>query len=64
MMSDARSALALPFAPDAARRLASGLHLGNAVKIPLGGGGVQLLVLGLLAMPKRRVLPALHGDEG
>ena len=55
----------LAFALDAARRLAPGLHLGNAVKVPLGGGGgVQLLVLGLLAVPERRRLPALHGGEG
>ena len=42
----------LAFALDAARRLAPGLHLGNAVKVPPGGNGVvQLLVLGLVAVP-------------
>jgi hypothetical protein len=40
-----RPALVLAFALDAARRLASGLHFGHAVKVPPGGGGiVQLLV--------------------
>ena len=54
----------LAFALDAARRVAPRLHLGHAVKILLGGGGVvQLLVLGLLAVPERRRLPALRGDE-
>jgi hypothetical protein len=48
--------------PRAGSRLAC--HLGNAVKITLGGGGgVQLLVLGLLTVPERRNLRALQGGE-
>jgi hypothetical protein len=38
---------------------------GYALKVRFDGGGVvQLLVLGLLAMPERRRLPALHRGEG
>jgi hypothetical protein len=60
-----RPAPVLAFALDAARRFAPGLHFGYAIKVPFGGAGVvQWLVLGLLAMPERRRLPALHRGEG